>query len=107
MIARAEAHKIYIPRYGAHRMTPQALDPNGYGNGLTGNILPLIGTALVGLYAWATRRGRDDLRITTLERDQKATSEEIKSMATEQKETNALLHEMVGKLSIIAERQEK
>ena len=83
-------------------MTPQALDPNGYGNGLTGNILPLIGTALVGLYAWATRRGRDSLRIDRLEEEQKAVSTELKSMATEQKETNALLHEVVGELKGIA-----
>lgn len=83
-------------------MTPQALDPNGYGNGLTGNILPLIGTALVGLYAWATRRGRDSLRIDRLEEEQKAVSAELKSMATEQKETNALLHEVVGELKGIA-----
>ena len=88
-------------------MTPQALDPNGYGNGLTGNILPLICTALVGLYAWATRRGRDSLRIDRLEEEQKAVSVELKSMATEQKETNALLHEVVGKLSIITNLKEK
>lgn len=83
-------------------MTPQALDPNGYGNGLTGNILPLICTALVGLYAWATRRGRDSLRIDRLEEEQKAVSAELKAMATEQKETNALLHEVVGELKGIA-----
>ena len=86
-------------------MTPQALDPNGYGNGLTGNILPLIGTALVGLYAWATRRGRDSLRIDRLEEEQKAVSAELKSMSTEQEETNALLHEVVGELKGIAKEK--
>jgi hypothetical protein len=37
-----------------------ALDPNGYGNGMTANVIPWILSAVVGLFAWFRTRTRDD-----------------------------------------------
>ena len=41
-------------------MSSPALDPNGYGNGLTANIIPWVLSFVVGAFAWFRTRTRDD-----------------------------------------------